>query len=88
MTEFAKMDVFFFIASISMVVLTLLLIVIGIYIAKILKDVKYISAKAKNEADNLSEDIADLRQNIRAEGQKMKHFAKFFGSILRRHKKK
>ncbi len=81
MNEFAKMDAFFFITTIAMVILTLLLAVLIIYIIKISKDVKYISGKAKNEADMISQDLSQLRENIKNKGAHLKYFASFFSNL-------
>jgi predicted Holliday junction resolvase-like endonuclease len=81
MTEFAKMDIFFFVTTIAVVVLTLLLLVLIIYIIKISKDIKYISNKAKGEADLISQDLSDLRQNVKDKGVKLKYFMSFFNNL-------
>ena len=61
MNTLVKVDIFFFITSVAVVLLTLLLAILIIYIIKISKDVKYISGKAKNEADMISQDLSQLR---------------------------
>jgi 5-bromo-4-chloroindolyl phosphate hydrolysis protein len=81
MTEFAKMDIFFLITSIAVVVLTALLAVLAIYIIKISSDIKYISGKAKNEADFIAKDLSDLRENVREKGANLKYFASFFNNL-------
>lgn len=81
MDNFVKMDVFFFVTTIAVVILTLLLAVLIIYIIKISRDVKYISYKAKNEADLISQDLSDLRQNVKNKGAKLKYFWSFFNNL-------
>ncbi len=56
------------------------------YLIKILKDIKYISAKAKNQSDLIAEDLQDLRQNVREKGFKVKHFFNFFSRIYKKRK--
>ncbi|MDR3643335.1 MAG: hypothetical protein P4L74_06970 [Candidatus Doudnabacteria bacterium] len=87
MSEFAKMDIFFFITSVAVVVLGLLLAILIIYIIKISRDIKYISQKAKSEADLISQDLSDLRQNVRGGGSKLKYFASFFSGLRNKAKK-
>ena len=87
MTEFAKMDIFFFVTTIAVVVLTLLLIILVIYIIKISKDIKYISSKAKDEADLISQDLSELRDNIKEKGAHLKYFMSFFNNLKNKHKK-
>lgn len=86
MTEFAKMDIFFFITSVAVVLLTVLLAVLVIYIIKISNDIKYISGKAKNEADFIAQDLSELRQNIKDKGAKMKFFYNFFSNLKNKKK--
>jgi len=87
MTEFYKMDVFFFVTTIAVIILTLLLGVLIVYIIKISRDIKYISYKAKNEADLISHDLSDLRQNVKDKGAKMKYFLSFFNNLRNKSKK-
>jgi len=86
MTEFAKMDIFFFVATIAVVILTLLAAVLIIYIIKISKDIKYISRRARSEADLIAQDLSDLRQNVKEKGVKIKYLWSFFNNL--RNKKK
>ena len=69
------------------VLLALLLSVIFIYLIKILKDIKYISQKAKTEADIISGELSELRQNVREQGAKLKFFSSFFNSVYKKSKK-
>jgi hypothetical protein len=87
MNDFLKQDIFFFLASILVIILTLVVIVVGFYLIRIVKAVKYISEKAKTESDLISEDISDLRENIKDKGVKLSHLANFVGSVYKRHKK-
>ena len=86
-SDFYQMHVFFFISSIGFVLLALILAVIGIYIVKILNDIKYITRKAKAEADILSGELSELRQNVREQGAKLKYFSSFFNNIYKKSKK-
>lgn len=87
MTDFMKLDVFFFVTTIAVVILTLLLAVLIIYIIKIGKDIKYISHRAKSEADLIAQDLSDLRQNVKDKGVKMKYFWSFFNNLRGKSKK-
>ncbi len=87
MSDFLKQDVFFFLTSILVVVLTIVMIVAGYYIIKITKAINYISQKAKKQSDLLAEDLSELRENVKNQGSKFKHFAKFFGGLYKRYKK-
>lgn len=87
MTEFAKMDMFFFVTTIAVVLITIVLVISAVYIIRILNDIKYISQKAKTETDHLAADIQQLRENVKEEGAKLKTFSKFFTAFYKRYKK-
>lgn len=70
-------DIFFFITSISVILLTILLIIIFAYVVKITQSVSYIVNKIKRESDNVAEDIADLREKVKEEGVKVSAFWKY-----------
>jgi uncharacterized protein YoxC len=84
MNEFYKMDVFFFVATVAVVILALLLAVLIIYIIKISRDIKYISQKAKSEADLIAQDLSDLRENVKERGMKMKYLWSFFNNLRKK----
>jgi 5-bromo-4-chloroindolyl phosphate hydrolysis protein len=88
MESLMKSDIFFFITSIAVVILTMLLAVAVAYVIKILRNVDDISTKAKDEAGLIKEDIAELRQNLKTEGSKIKYFTNFFNKLKGRRPKK
>jgi hypothetical protein len=61
-------DIFFFITSISVMLLTLVALVILYYGVKIIRHISYIAQKIRNESDNISKDIEDLRTTIKKSG--------------------
>lgn len=85
MTEFIKADVFFFVTTIAIVLLAVLFAVFMFYLIGIMRNVRDLSALAKDEGKNIKEDIAELRANIKREGLRFKHFADF---MKKPHKKK
>ena len=88
MNDFLKQDIFFFITTIAVIIVTVLMAILIIYIIKISKNVKYISEKAKTEADLIAEDISNLRTNVKEHGMKAKHLFDFFSSMAKKAKKK
>jgi predicted Holliday junction resolvase-like endonuclease len=74
MQELIKSDVFFFITSVAVVILTILIAVLVSYLIKVTRDIKYISHKAKLEADNLSKDLENLRASALNHSGKLKTF--------------
>ena len=87
MTDFSQMHVFFFISSIATIVLGFLLAVIIVFFIKILNDIKYITGKARTEADLIADDLSNLRGKVRSGGLKLKYFLSFLGSLYKHHKK-
>lgn len=86
MNDFLKQDVFFFVTTAFVVLLTAVLLVAAFYIIRILRDVRSISETAKAETKAIAEDINELRSNVKNEGAKLKHFANFFSSMYKRRK--
>ncbi|MFA5991550.1 MAG: hypothetical protein WC794_04895 [Candidatus Doudnabacteria bacterium] len=86
MSEFAKMDIFFVITSAAVILLGILLAVLIVYIIKISRDIKYISKKARSEADLISQDLSELRENVKDKGAKLKFFASFFNNLSKKKK--
>ena len=87
MDQFYKMDVFFFVTTIAVVVMTALLAAATIYVIRILKDVKYITRKARTEADIISGELSELRENVKEQGAKLKFFNSFFRNVYKKSKK-
>ncbi len=86
MNDFYKQDVFFFVTTISVVIVTIIIVIAAAFIVKILNDLRYIAKKAKTETDLLTEDLHDLRTNVRKEGFKLKFLSSFFSSLYRKKK--
>ena len=94
MDTLQKADVFFFLTSIAVVVVSVLLAIAFYYFIKILRDIKAITEMAKEEGEILAEELSQLRASIKEEGGKIKgflNFLKFFNNIQKegtKHKKK
>lgn len=90
MDNFLQMNIFFFVTTITVVVLALLAAFALYYLVRILRNVDKLSEAAADESTLLRADIADLRHNVRTEGAKIKHFAEFgkkFAGRMTRTKK-
>lgn len=84
MSEFLKMDIFFFVSTIAVAVVTLLVILILIRVFHILGHVEEISKIVSEEGNLVRGDIADLRTSIRKEGFKFATIISSFGTIIQR----
>jgi predicted Holliday junction resolvase-like endonuclease len=87
MNSLLKSDIFFFITSVAVVLLTVLLCILVFYLIKVSKDIKYISQKAKSEADNVLNDISELREGVKQQGQNLKNILNFFSQSKAKTKK-
>jgi len=72
MDTLVKADIFFFITAVSVIVLTALLIVSLVYISRILKNVLFISRKAKEETEKLSNDVESVRRRIKKDSSEIR----------------
>ena len=84
METLVKADIFFFVTTIVVVIVALGLVVAIYYVIKILKNMKYISEKIKNESDNIIEDITAFRGRVKEEGFRAAHVYKFFKGVFKR----
>ena len=92
-TSILKSDVFFFILSISKVVVSIALIVALYYLIKILKDIKFLSGRAREEGDRILEDVRAFREEAEDKGQRITNVLYSFLGLVRarpknRNKKK
>lgn len=88
MTDFIQMHVFFFVTTIAVVVVGILLAIILFRVYQILSHVEDISREVSEESVLMRADIAHVRGNIRAQGFKMKFLSTFFRSTLGRFARK
>lgn len=84
MGEFAKMDIFFFITTIVVILIGIVLMIILIRIWRILGHVEEISKDVSEESALVRDDIAQLRGKIHTEGFKIMYLKTFFTHALKR----
>lgn len=61
-------DIFFFVTTISVVLITSLSLVVIIYVVRILNDFRYISGVVRRKTDMLAEDLDEIRNEVKREG--------------------
>ena len=85
-------DIFFFVTTIAVVVVTIALTVLIVYLVKVFRSVRKIADAVNEETILLRRDIGDLRNEIRARGAKaagtFSWFERFFGSAVKSRSKK
>ncbi len=86
METLAKSDVFFFITSVAVILLTAMCLVILFYGIRLFRTAVQISRKIKEEGDALSNDIAAIRTKVSEQGFGIKTLfnliSGFFGNTL------
>jgi cell shape-determining protein MreC len=65
MESVLKSDLFFIITSISVVIITVLLSIAGIYFIKILRNFYKISSLLKDYVENTGDELKDIKNHIR-----------------------
>lgn len=85
MNDFLKMDIFFMITTLVVVMLGIVVTLILFRVWRILGNVEKISAMLSDEGSLVRQDIADLRSNVRREGFRMRFISKFFRDIGKRY---
>jgi hypothetical protein len=70
MSDFAKMDIFFFVTTCVVVVLAILIALILIRVFRILGHLEHISEELSEEAELVRADIKEVRADLRREGFK------------------
>ncbi len=83
-----KADIFFFITSVVVILLAILVAVMLVYIVRILRDVKHISSRVREEGDKIIEDVDELRQDLSREGAKFTGVVSVFSGFLSKQAKK
>lgn len=77
MSDFAKMDVFFVITTVAVIVVAVLLSIALYRLLKILRNVEHVSQIVSDEGDLVRADVAEMRVAIKREGFKLAHLANF-----------
>ncbi|MDB5239246.1 MAG: hypothetical protein JWO00_581 [Candidatus Parcubacteria bacterium] len=78
-------DIFFFITTICIVVLTILAIVAWIYIIKILANVKKLTDKARIEGEFIIEELGDLRERLHTQSFGARALFRFVRRLISRY---
>lgn len=85
-------DIFFFVTTIAVIVITVALTVLIVYLVKVLRSVRKIADAVGEETALLRRDIGDLRNEVRARGARageaVDWFGKFFGATKKSRSKK
>ena len=87
MDAFLKMDIFFFITTVAVIVITILVTGILWRLSRILKQFEHISEQVALEGDKIRLDLADVRADIRRGKGRLKSIFDFFSKTAKRASK-
>jgi uncharacterized protein YoxC len=83
MESILKSEIFFFISSISVVLITVIFIIIGFYLIKIMRNFSHISEVLRNTVDGAASSLEEVGNDIKESTL----FKFFFGSKRKKSKK-
>ncbi|MDP1707271.1 MAG: hypothetical protein Q8L30_01845 [bacterium] len=87
MDDFLKMDIFFFVTTVAVVLFVFLGAVVTWRISRVLKNIEHISEQVALESDNIRLDLAEVRSDIRRGKGKLKSLFDFFKKTTKRASK-
>lgn len=70
-------NIFFFITTIAVILFTILIVIILVYVVGIVRSFSYIAKRLQKESDQVADDIAELRERVKTEGEKVSNLWKF-----------
>lgn len=88
MDEFLKMDIFFFVATVSVVALAFFAAFVLWRLERVLKNIEHISEQIALESDTVRLDLAEMRGDIRRGKGRLKALFGFLGKLTKRTPKK
>jgi len=71
MTEVMKSDVFFFITTLAVIVVSVALVIALVYLISILRDARKLSSRARLEGEAILDDLGNAREGVKQGGQKI-----------------
>ena len=84
MNEFLKMDVFFLVTTMAVVLIALCMAAVLWRVLRVLKNIEHISEQVALESDNIRLDLADVRADILRGKGRLKSLLGFFSKTAKR----
>ncbi|HCM36699.1 MAG: hypothetical protein A3J30_04705 [Candidatus Wildermuthbacteria bacterium RIFCSPLOWO2_02_FULL_47_9c] len=75
-------DIFFFITSVAVVIITVALVAALFQFILILRDVRHVSRCLREEADRILADAEDLRRFVKKEGRRVIDFKDLISGVI------
>jgi hypothetical protein len=86
MDDILKADIFFFITTISITLVTIGLLIIFYYVVRIMREATDISRMVREETEEIRNDVREARLYIREEVVKLKYILGFIRSFMKESK--
>ena len=65
MESILKSEIFFFISSISVILITIIFVIVGFYLIKIMRNFSHISERLKETVDGAASSLEEVGDNIK-----------------------
>lgn len=82
MESILKSEIFFFISSISVILITIIFVIVGFYLIKIMRNFSHISERLKETVDGAASSLEEVGDNIK----ESRLFKFFFGKKRKSNK--
>lgn len=87
MSDFLKMDIFFFVTTLAVVLLAAFGAIVLWRLSRVLKNIEHISEQVALESDEVRHDLAEIRSDIRRGKGRLKSIFDFFGKAKKKASK-
>ena len=84
MDDFLKMDIFFGVTTVAVVVITVLLSVVLIRVLRLLKVLEQVTELVHAEGEQIRDDIREVRARVKEEGLKVGQLLGFLSSFAKK----
>jgi hypothetical protein len=84
MSDFLKMDIFFAVTTVAVVVVSFVLTLVLIRVLSILRKIDDVTALVREEGEQLREDIANVREQVQEGGLRIGHLFGFLTGMKKR----
>jgi len=81
MNEFLKMDMFFFVTTVVVIVLGVFSVCVLWRLERVLKNIEHISEQVALESDTIREDLAEMRSDMKRGKGRLKSLFNFFKKL-------
>ena len=85
MDSIVKSEIFFFISSIAVIVLSVGAAAVLVYAIRVLRDVDHVAKLVRDESDLIAKDVSQLRESAEKEGVKISRLARLFRKYFNKY---